>query len=116
MRLPRGGDDHRFGQELRQDVASPRADRLADADLARPLCHRCQQDVHDPDPADEQRDRGEGAEQQLHHEDALGDLREALGPVRHDSHLVAPVGPGVDQPFEPAPCLRRLFDGRDGRR
>ena len=41
-----------------------RADRLADADLAGPLADRDQHDVHDPDAADDQRDRGDPAEQQ----------------------------------------------------
>ena len=37
-------------------MSRPGADRLADPDLARPLGHRHQHDVHDPDAADEQRD------------------------------------------------------------
>ena len=39
------------------------ADRHADADLARPLGHRHQQDVHDPDAADQQRDRRDREQQ-----------------------------------------------------
>ena len=54
----------RLDEELGEDVAAARADRLADADLARPLADRDQHDVHDPDAADDQRDRGDPAEQQ----------------------------------------------------
>src|ERR1051326_4284361 len=50
------GKDDRFDEELQQDVAAPRADGLSDADLARPLRHRDEHDVHDADAADEQGD------------------------------------------------------------
>ena len=46
-------------EELGEDVAAARADGLADADLARPLADRDQHDVHDPDAADDERDRGD---------------------------------------------------------
>ena len=62
-RPPKTRHEHGLDQELREDVAPPRADRLADADLARALGHRHEHDVHDADPADEQRDRGDRAEQ-----------------------------------------------------
>ena len=52
-------DQHRLDQELPHDVAAPRADRHAHADLARPLGHRHQHDVHHPDAADDQRDHGD---------------------------------------------------------
>ena len=55
------GQRDRLDQELRQDVAAARADRLADADLARPLADRHEHDVHDPDAADDERDRGDAA-------------------------------------------------------
>ena len=42
-----------------------RADRHADADLAGPLGHRHQHDVHDADAADDQRDNGNGRDHQL---------------------------------------------------
>ena len=45
-----------------------RADRLADADLARPLGDRHQHDVHHADAADEQRDRCDRAEQTVNTE------------------------------------------------
>ena len=44
-----------------QDVAPVRADRHADADLARPLRHAHEHDVHDPDAADDERDAGDRA-------------------------------------------------------
>ena len=43
-------------QELQQDLAPPRAERLAHADLARALLHVHEHDVHDADAADGQRD------------------------------------------------------------
>ena len=51
-------------EELGEDVPAARADGLADADLAGPLADRDQHDVHDPDAADDERDRGDPAEQQ----------------------------------------------------
>ena len=42
-------------QELQQDLAALRAERLAHADLARPLLHVDEHDVHDADAADGQR-------------------------------------------------------------
>jgi hypothetical protein len=60
-------DEHRLGQELGEDVAAARADRLADADLAGPLGDADEHDVHHADPADEQRDRGDLAEQRGEH-------------------------------------------------
>ena len=44
------------------------ADGQADADLARPLGDRDEHDVHDADAADEQRNAGDRAEQQRHHQ------------------------------------------------
>src|SRR5437870_9935854 len=43
-------------EELSEDVTAPGANGLADPDLARPLVHRDEHDVHDPDPSDQQRD------------------------------------------------------------
>ena len=51
-------------EELAEDVAALGAERLADADLAGPLADRHQHDVHDPDAPDDQRDRGDAAQQQ----------------------------------------------------
>src|SRR5664280_3678222 len=48
-RAARQGERERLHQKLRLDVPAPRADRHAHADLARPLRHRDQHDVHDPD-------------------------------------------------------------------
>src|ERR1700687_1018888 len=42
----------RFGEELQRDIAPCRADRLADADLARALADRDEHDVHDAYTAD----------------------------------------------------------------
>ena len=41
-------------------------DRHPDADLAGPLGDRDEHDVHDPDPADDQRDAGDRAEEECH--------------------------------------------------
>src|SRR5437867_4163641 len=57
-------EGHRLDEELDHDVPPPCADGLADTDLARSLIHRHEHDVHDPDPADEQRDPADRAEQE----------------------------------------------------
>ncbi len=63
----------RLGQHLRHDVAALGAERLAQPDLARPLAHHHQHDVHDHDAADQQR-QADDADQQ--HGDAGGGLLE----------------------------------------
>ena len=63
-RAAQHADHDRLDQELGQDVAPPRANRFADADLARALGDTHQHDVHDPDPADDKRNAGDGAQQQ----------------------------------------------------
>ena len=69
-----GGREHdRLAQELRDDVALLGAQRAANADLARPLGHGGQHDVHDADAADQQRDARDQHQQQVeHHLQALG--------------------------------------------
>ena len=52
-------DARGLDQKLQQDRAPLGADGLADADLARPLGHRDEHDVHDADAADEQRQPGD---------------------------------------------------------
>ena len=50
-----------------------RANRFADSDLPRPLRHRHQHDVHDPDPADQQRDeRDDDQHDRQRHRNILG--------------------------------------------
>src|SRR6185503_4775758 len=80
---PEAGDDpdhsadvaqhDRLEQELEQDALRARAERLADADLARPLRHRHQHDVHD---ADAGHDQGDGADDEGADLDAETDLVE----------------------------------------
>ena len=48
-----GRQRDRLGEHLRHDVAPPRAERLAQADLARALADHHQHDVHDDDAADD---------------------------------------------------------------
>ena len=50
---------HRFHQELQQNIAAGRAKCLADPDLAGPLRHRYEHDVHDADTADKQAHAGD---------------------------------------------------------
>ena len=59
----------RLGEHLRHDVGPPRAERLAQADLARPLGDHHQHDVHDHDAADDERQRDDADQ---HGEDAVG--------------------------------------------
>ena len=51
------GEHDRLDEELQQHFALERADGQANADLARPLGHRHQHDVHDADAADQQAHR-----------------------------------------------------------
>ena len=67
----RAGQHRRFEQELPQDFAAARAERLADADLARPLRDRDRHDRHHADAADHQRDRRNDDQRQ---KDRRGDL------------------------------------------
>ena len=55
-------EQHGLDQELQQDVALPRTERLAQPDLAGPLAHADQHDVRDADAADHERDRGDRGE------------------------------------------------------
>ena len=48
-------------EELPLHLAGGRAERLADADLARPLANRDQHDVHHADAAERQRDDADDA-------------------------------------------------------
>ena len=59
MSPPSRGDEGALDQELLEDVLRVAPERLADPDLAGALGHRHQHDVHDPDPAHRQRDRGD---------------------------------------------------------
>src|SRR6185437_14947790 len=64
----RGG----FHEKLGENVATPRAQRLPDTDLARPLRHGHQHDVHDDNRADDEPD---GRKHHARfHQDALDDL------------------------------------------
>ena len=56
-----------LGQKLHEDVPAMRAHGRADADLAGPLGHAHEHDIHDADAADEQGDAGQGAEQEREH-------------------------------------------------
>ena len=104
-------DGERLHHELREDVAGAGADGAADADLARPLEHRGQHDVHDPDAADEQRDAGDRA-----HDDVEDALRlPALLEQRLGHHDLVVVGAAVQAVEERLDQLRRLVR-RDIRR
>ena len=55
----------RLDEELGEDVDAAGADGLADADLAGPLADRDQHDVHDPDAAHDERDRGDARQEHV---------------------------------------------------
>ena len=57
-------EHHGFGQELCEDIAFASTHGFTQTDLARPFGDRDEHDVHDPDPTDDERDRGDPAEQQ----------------------------------------------------
>jgi hypothetical protein len=58
--------DDALDQELREHVRAAGADGQADADLAGPLRHAHQHDVHDPDAAHDKRNHGHAGEQRRH--------------------------------------------------
>src|SRR5579859_4530602 len=49
----------RLDQKLKQDIVAARAERFANADFASSLGHADEHDVHDDDPADDKRNRGD---------------------------------------------------------
>ena len=63
MQAAEQADHQRLDDELHQDVVRPRADRLAQADLAGPLGDAHEHDVHDADAADQERDGGDGRQE-----------------------------------------------------
>ena len=65
-----------LNQELQPDVAGLRADGDADADLAGAFGDAHEHDVHDADAADQERDAGDGPEQQR---DDLGNGIDGVG-------------------------------------
>ena len=81
--------DQGLDQELGQDVPAARADRLADADLAGPLADRDEHDVHDPDAAHQERDRGNPGQQQGQQVADPADGRQQLGLVG-DREVIGP--------------------------
>src|ERR1019366_1456593 len=76
----RKGDRQSFRQELKEDVATPAAERLFHANLARALGHRYQHDVHQSDAANAQRQRADEGQQNLQ---ARGDDLELLQLLHH---------------------------------
>ena len=57
-------EEEAFEEELPLHVAGRGAERLADADLARPLAHGDEHDVHHAEPAERQRDDADDGEEQ----------------------------------------------------
>ena len=68
-------------EKLAEDVAGPRPDGHAQADLPVALRHRHEHDVHDPDAADDQRDQGNAEEQAGDEADGPLDGVDDLGEV-----------------------------------
>ena len=79
----------RFDQELKEDVPPRRAERLADADLARALGDRDEHDVHDADAADEQRHRRDSGEQRREHRGRLAQRVEDVGLIANAEIVLA---------------------------
>ena len=120
MHAADAGKRHRLQQKLHADVRLARADRFADADLAGPLRHRDQHDVHHPDAAHQQADGADHAGEQhqragqlvpqVGEEIRVGDLEIVLRVVRH----VAAAAHGLDHLVaRRRPGRRRSRDGED---
>src|SRR6266404_6789823 len=52
-------NEHGFGKELTQDVATARADRFTHTDFLRSFGNAHEHDVHDPDPRSQQRNEAD---------------------------------------------------------
>src|SRR5262249_31292066 len=102
---PEQTEDDGLDEELTEDVAGPRPHGHAQADLAIALRHGYQHDVHDPDPADNQRDQGHAEKQAsdephgpLYGADDLGEVldreiarlvgRDSVTLAKHTSNLI----------------------------
>ena len=97
------GDRHRLGEELQQNVAPPRTNSLPNPDFSCALGDRRQQNIHDPDSADDERDaRDRSHEQAKDHQAALN-----IGQLRLRARLDAKV-------FGPTriACRQPLLDAR----
>src|SRR5207248_4984860 len=73
------GEQQGLDEELHGDVARPRPDRLAQANLPGPFAHRHEHDVGDADPADEQRDPGDRGEYPGQHAEHLRSEERRVG-------------------------------------
>src|SRR5688572_103588 len=108
----RDADQDRLAEELVQDVLLRGAERAPHADLLDALQHRREHDVHDPDAADDQRDRRDGAEHDV--EDRLGALlllQQQLGYGDLEVDLV--VVPSLHHPAQHLRDRRHLTRVRD---
>src|SRR5207244_5626860 len=101
----RDADQHRLAEKLKEDVLLRGTHRAAHADLADALEHRRQHDVHDPDPAHDERDRRDGAE-----DDVEDRLRALLLLEEHFRHRDL----DVDRGF--VPSLQHALHNRRDRR
>ena len=113
-------EERRLDEEGAQHLPPARAEGLQEADLARPLRHRDEHDVHDPDPRDGQRHRRDAGERRREDPE---DLAERLhhGVLRQDRDVLLPVVPVAehreDPPARPVDVARRAGlaeDAEDG--
>src|SRR6186713_232859 len=82
----------RLGEDLPEDVAPPRAQRLAQPDFAGPLADHHQHDVHDDDAADHEREADDTDENGENSGGGLAvDVEERIG--REDAEIVGLLGP-----------------------
>src|SRR5690606_25218933 len=102
-------EGRRFDQDLDDDVAPTRADRLAHPDLARPLHDGHEHDVHDDHPADDERDPHQRREGEV--EDATDARPERHGVVGGDEGEVV----GLVRP-QPVPNAHDRLDLHEGLR
>jgi len=72
------GQHESFREELNYNIALAGAECPADADLARPLADGGQHNIHNPDAADQQRNRSDGTENDAEKTLGLSGLVEQL--------------------------------------
>ena len=95
----------RLDKELSCDIALFRAEGAADADLTRSFRDGGKHDIHDADPADDERNRCDEPEQNDEHDPRVLRLLEQF--QRDGHHIIFHPMPIVENPFH---VQRRVFD------
>ena len=102
------GDDRRLEDQLHEEIAMRRAERLAQADLAGALGHRDQHDVHHADGADRQGEHAAGGEEDRDGGQDRSDQLDGVGDVDERQRLL--VGDARSSDARPRIARTRSID------